>query len=227
MGELPENKLTYRNLERYEDFNRFFYKFSKPLLPVPINGKNKFLDLGCGMGEFARFAKSLDWAVSVTDVSECNVKNAINLGIDARQLDLNFPLPFENNTFNIVTMIEVLEHIMNAERLVEEVYRVLTDDGLFLMSTPNYAFYKHRLNGMLGKSPPEEGKHFRFFIRRKLQKLLVSRGFKIMKRNSFGYVPFFNKILLRRFLGKEKIRFHIPYTFETLFAEHFVLLLTK
>lgn len=218
---------TFRNLERQENLNRFFYKFSQSLLPEPANGKNRLLDLGCGMAEFARFAINKEWSASVSDVSEDNVRSANELGIDAKCLDLNLPLPYENKSFHLVTLIEVLEHIMNAEMLVEEIYRVLTDDGHFLLSTPNYAFYKHRLNGMAGKSPPEEGKHVRFFIRRKLKNLLISRGFRIVKRNSFGYVPLFNKILFRRTFGKEKIRLPIPYVFETIFAEHFVWLMEK
>ena len=217
----------FRDLDRQEQLDRFFYRFSKELLPIPAGDKKQFLDLGCGMAEFARFAISKGWSASVSDVSEKNVVHATELGLDAKHLDLNLPLPYNDKSFQVVVLIEVLEHIMNAETLVDEIFRILADDGTFLLSTPNYAFYKHRLNGVFGKSPPEEGKHFRFFIRRKLKKLLTSRGFKIIKKNSFGYVPLFNKILFRRAFGKEKIRFHIPSTFETIFAEHFVWLLQK
>lgn len=220
-------KYTFRNLERAEDLNRFFYKFSWGLLPDPADGKDRMLDLGCGMAEFARFSIDKGWSVSAIDVSEDNVKNATQFEIDAKCHDLNLSLPYEDKSYNVVSAIEVLEHIMNVETLVEDIYRVLADDGHFLLSTPNYAFYKHRLNGMLGKSPPEEGKHFRFFIRRKLKKMLIARGFRIIKMNSFGYVFFFNKIMLRRIRGKEKIRFRIPYIFETIFAEHFVWLMQK
>ena len=222
-----KERFVFRNLARTENLDRFFYKFSKSMLPLPVDGKNMMLDLGCGMAEFAQFASENGWKTSVSDVSEDNVKHAQEIGIDAKHLDLNLPIPYNDKTFNVVSLIEVLEHIMNAETLVEEVHRVLADDGCFLLSTPNYAFYKHRLNGMWGKSPPEEGKHFRFFIRRKLKKILNSRGFKVVERNSFGYVPLFNKILCRKMRGKEKIRFHIPYILETLFAEHFVWLLKK
>lgn len=225
--ETTNERYTYRNLEREENLDRFFYRFIKEFLPKSEHEKDKLLDLGCGMAEFARFAISKGWSASVSDVSEKNVVHATELGLDAKHLDLNLPLPYDDKSFQVVTLIEVLEHIMNAETLVEEIFRILADDGTFLLSTPNYAFYKHRLNGVFGKSPPEEGKHFRFFIRRKLKKLLISRGFKIIKKNSFGYVPLFNKVLFRRTFGKEKIRFHIPSIFETIFAEHFVWLLQK
>lgn len=220
-------RYTRRNMARQEDVNRFFYRFCQGLLPFPDEGKNRLLDLGCGMAEFARFAAGRGWLPSVSDVSEENVKHAAGQGIDARCLDLNFGLPYEDSEFNIVTMIEVLEHVMSAEMLLDEINRIVADDGWFLLSTPNYAFYKHRLNGLLGKAPPEEGKHFRFFIRRKLKRLLASKGFTIIKRASFGYVPVFNKLMLRRLRGKEKVRFLIPEFFETIFAEHFVWLMQK
>lgn len=225
--ETPNKRYNLRDLERHEDLKRFFYRFSQELVPTPGEGKNRLLDLGCGMAEFARFSINKGWLVSVADISVDNVRHASELGIDTRCLDLNMALPYEDKSFNLVTLIEVLEHIMNAEMLVDEIYRVLADDGHFLLSTPNYAFYKHRLNGILGKAPPEEGRHLRFFIKRKLKNILISRGFRIVKINSFGYLPLFNKIMLRRMFGKEKIRFRIPYIFETIFAEHFVWLMEK
>lgn len=135
--ETPNKRHNFRNLERNECFNRFFYRFSQDILPTAAKDKNRLLDLGCGMAEFARFAINKGWSVSVADISENNVRHASKLGIEAKCLDLNIALPYEDKQFNLVTLIEVLEHIMNAEMLIDEIYRVLKDDGHFLLSTPN------------------------------------------------------------------------------------------
>ena len=51
-------------------------------------------------------------------------------------------LPFEDNTFNVVTSFETIEHIKDDKGQVKEVLRVLKDGGLYIVSTPN-AWSKH------------------------------------------------------------------------------------
>lgn len=46
-------------------------------------------------------------------------------------------LPFNNNSFDAVTMFDVLEHIAQHEKAVSEVRRILRPDGFLLVSTPN------------------------------------------------------------------------------------------
>jgi SAM-dependent methyltransferase len=46
-------------------------------------------------------------------------------------------LPFENNSFDAVTMFDVLEHIPDHQKAVSEALRVLRPDGFILISTPN------------------------------------------------------------------------------------------
>ena len=47
------------------------------------------------------------------------------------------PLPFEDESFDYVVSFQVIEHISNDKRLVEEVRRVLRPGGKFIVSTPN------------------------------------------------------------------------------------------
>ena len=47
-------------------------------------------------------------------------------------------LPVLDNSFDVVTFADVIEHLEQPERTLAEVYRVLTDDGTLLVSTPNW-----------------------------------------------------------------------------------------
>jgi SAM-dependent methyltransferase len=212
--------------QRVEDFGRYFYPFAASLIPFPSLSR-RVLDLGCGKAEFSRMLREAGWDVTVVDIDQDNVAYARSLGFKSFQVDLNKGLPFPDNTYQGVALIEVLEHIVGADLLISEIGRVLYPGGWLLLSTPNFAFYARRLRALWGRPPDEEGKHLRFFVRRRLRTLLAANGFKIIKKGSFGYIPLINRLTLRRLLGKPKLRFVIPSLFETLFAEHFVWLLVK
>jgi ubiquinone/menaquinone biosynthesis C-methylase UbiE len=46
-------------------------------------------------------------------------------------------LPFKNGAFDLVTMLHVIEHIKNDKLALKEVHRVLKDDAVTLIVTPN------------------------------------------------------------------------------------------
>ena len=52
-------------------------------------------------------------------------------------VDLNEPLPFKSRTFDAVNLIEVIEHIEHQPQLIREIARVLKDEGVVVISTPN------------------------------------------------------------------------------------------
>ncbi len=65
-------------------------------------------------------------------------------------------LPFEDGSFDAVTMFDLLEHVPDDHRAIEEAFRVLGPGGYLLVSTPNerWRFPYHRW--MKGCCPPEE-----------------------------------------------------------------------
>jgi SAM-dependent methyltransferase len=50
-------------------------------------------------------------------------------------------LPFPNAGFTLVTCFEAIEHVADPERAIHELHRVLADDGLLLLSSPNRGVY--------------------------------------------------------------------------------------
>ncbi len=102
------------------------------------------LDIGCGFGEFARafFESSVEMGL---DISWKDITGARKIDryktltcADARSL------PYNNNYFNTVLSVSVLEHIEGADEVVKEVFRVLKPGGKFIFTANT-----ERINEML------------------------------------------------------------------------------
>ena len=82
---------------------------------------SRILDIGCGENKIFPTAIGLDvYPYSGVD----KIGSAENL-------------PFANKSFDIVTMLEVIEHLDNPEKALKEIYRVLKRNGKVIISTPN------------------------------------------------------------------------------------------
>jgi SAM-dependent methyltransferase len=64
---------------------------------------------------------------------------------------------FEDETFDFITCIAVLEHLFNPFEVVEEFRRILKDGGRLLISVPNVAYIKRRVRLLFGIFPRKGG----------------------------------------------------------------------
>lgn len=91
------------------------------------------LDVGAGRGEFISFLKSkTDWRLYGVDLMHTNIP-----GTEWFVQDLNRNLQFQSGMFDVVTCIEVIEHVENPRKIVREMFRILKPGGTLVVSTPN------------------------------------------------------------------------------------------
>lgn len=96
------------------------------------------LDLGCGGGAFLSFLR--EKGRSAEELTGCDgyeYPGVHDAGSRFVQTDLNQPLPFLNDSFSVVSAIEVIEHLENPRALAREIIRILAPGGLAVISTPN------------------------------------------------------------------------------------------
>jgi len=172
--------------------DRPWYSFALSL--VPKKRDEQILDLGAGNGEFALFLKKLGKEVVCLDNSPLYIQKLKKLGFKAILCDLNQAFPFKNQTFEGIVCLEVIEHIVQAEQLLQEVKRVLKKRGWLLISSPNISWFGYRILALIGKIPFKEGCHLRYFNYHSLQNKLKEAGLFIKKEACFTPIPYLNRI---------------------------------
>jgi 2-polyprenyl-3-methyl-5-hydroxy-6-metoxy-1,4-benzoquinol methylase len=219
-----------QDIYREREFNPFRnrYAFAQALLPEPE--QNRLLaDIGGGAGEFTKIARSLGYETLLVDGNNSSVEKESTLGQSSFHVDLNNGLAgLPNQKYDVVVCLDVIEHIVPAEQLLEEIYRILKPSGFLIISTPNFGYLVDRLHYLFGDEVREEGYHYRFFTKRKFIEILKNAGFTVDSTNSIGSALGINLLIRLITFGKARIpQFRVPFMLESWLASTFVYRLSK
>ena len=117
------------------------YRFAMPY----CKGK-RVLDLGCGSGYGAALIAETAISVTAVDVSAEAIAYANNHYRNSRisftRIEKDKPLPFANESFDVILSFQVIEHVADTETYLWEAARVLTSEGTLILITPDRT---HRL----------------------------------------------------------------------------------
>src|SRR3989344_1324367 len=128
------------------------------------------LDLGCGTGGNACLLKEFGEVIGA-DNSAMALKIARTADFSKLTLIEKNRLPFEDNSFDCLTLLDVLEHIENDNDALSKCRRVLKQDGLLILTVPTYQW--------LFSGPDEALNHKRRYLMKNLSKQLSGAGFNI------------------------------------------------
>ncbi|MCG2825356.1 MAG: class I SAM-dependent methyltransferase [Thermoplasmatales archaeon] len=111
-------------------------------------GKMKVLDAPCGGGHLAKELHDHGFQVWASDITRGFFK-ADKYVVEWREVDLNKSLPYQSSFFNCITSTEGIEHIWDTHHLLGEFARVLKENGIIVISTPNNFSYLSRIHALL------------------------------------------------------------------------------
>lgn len=145
----------------------------------------RLLDVGCGSGYLAKLLKARvpGLAVDGVDISTAALDRARAYVNEAWQVDLDkADLPVSSEEYDTVTCVEVLEHLYDPDHALREIARVLASGGRAVVTVPNLAYWRFRLDLLRGRVPPPavDRRHLHQFDYRLLTETLSRAGLRLV-----------------------------------------------
>ncbi|QXL83812.1 methionine biosynthesis protein MetW [Comamonas sp. NLF-1-9] len=113
---------------------------------------SRVLDLGCGDGALLELlTRERGCSGYGIEIADANVLACVRRGVDVIQLNLDEGLAmFADNSFDVVLQIDTLQHLRNAEVMLQETARV---GRSAVVAFPNFAHWPNRLSILRGRMP--------------------------------------------------------------------------
>lgn len=183
----------------------------------------KLLEIGCAFGYFLALSQKyfdttgVDLDPNVTKIARVSSpKSKILTGEFLKH-------KFMGESFDIVCMFDVIEHLKNPDKYLAKIRRVLKPNGLIIIETgdieavlPSIQKSKWRLI-----APPM---HLSYFSKNSLRKLLEKQGFKVIQETHVPFYRSLNQIVYRLVRSKrlskliKKVNFNFPInTYDLMF----------
>jgi ubiquinone/menaquinone biosynthesis C-methylase UbiE len=159
----------------------------RQVLPYILKHPNcRLLDIGCGWD--ARFLKSVEPYIAAGTGIDFKAPLLTGGKIRTERRVLTDSLPYDDASFDVVTMLAVLEHLEKPEALLREIRRVLNPDGVLVLTVPSKAakpvleFLSFRL-GLVNRD--EILDHKAYHDRKSLETLFEASGLQMKKYRNF------------------------------------------
>lgn len=178
-----------------------------------LSGDN-ILDVGAGYCYYSEWLLNHYPHLNIVALDQLDLANLGN--IDFIQTDLEKPIPLPNNSFTTILAFDIIEHIANEQNIINELYRICSNDGILLGSVPhdddkflptyNLTFY-HR----------SDVTHKRYYTPSSLETTLKNAGFTILAMDCHGVVspqviaeffPSSTRFIIKKIIGGLR-RMHI------------------
>jgi 2-polyprenyl-3-methyl-5-hydroxy-6-metoxy-1,4-benzoquinol methylase len=159
----------------------------------------RHLDVGCAMGSMLEEAKAAGWDTAGVETSELAARYAAERTGCPVHVGTLQRAAFQSESFDVVTLMDVIEHVAEPVNLINEIYRILRPGGVVFILTPNFASFFVWLYGpkAYGVWPDQ---HVLYFQPSTISKLLRKAGFaRIVTGSKDFYAD-----NLRRLLGRKE-----------------------
>ena len=148
----------------------------------------RILDVGCGTGANLLMLSKFGDAEGV-DLSEDALAFCRERGLENVKLGAAEKLPYDDGTFDLVTALDVVEHLDDDLGGLSEMRRVLRPGGRVLLFVPTFMF--------LWGLQDDVSNHRRRYRLPELRRVLEQAGFEV-ERTTYANITFFLPILLAR-----------------------------
>ena len=192
-----------------------------------INGNKsiRVLDVGCGEGAFGRLlTERLKDQVDIVgcDISNTALTRASSLYSCVFQADIEKNELIEklyNQRFDYIILLEVLEHLFRPGKVLSQCYEILKDDGVLLASFPNIAWYKYRIDMLMGNFP----KNYLLYPGEHIQNFTLDSFYKLLRESGFSPIEIDGQFVFPRIFKPVRLFYYVLKRFPNLFGYQLVI----
>jgi ubiquinone/menaquinone biosynthesis C-methylase UbiE len=185
-----DNPFAVGLLDRVAD-GWFNHEDSEICPGVKIHSHHTVADIGCGDGGIANFCAQRDAHIMFMDIDADKV-NKLEKRLIAKEKNKFDALigdctniPIDDDSCDIVICTEVLEHVDDPIKVIQELARIGKPGSYFVLTVPDPAG-----ESLMKATAPaayfEKPNHIRIFEREEFEKLAESAGLKVVKRSFHG-----------------------------------------
>ncbi len=173
----------------------WYNKFTLSLFSKYLSGE--ILEIGCGIGNFTKDLSgygrvtAIDIEKEYIKKTKNSLKSRVSVGLGNIEKGEYF---FKNKKFNSVVCLNVLEHIENDDRALENIYKLLNKDGYLILQVPGHKFLYGSIDKSIG--------HYRRYNLSDLKKKLEGKGFKIVESKKFNLLGSIGWFISGKLLNK-------------------------
>lgn len=156
--------------------------------------KGYLLDIGAGTGDFLLTAKQKGWKTIGVEPNKKAKEIAIGKGIqfsDSTQ-------ELESNSFDVITMWHVLEHVPNLDIQIKELKRLVKPNGTIIIAVPNFKSYDAKYYGKFWAAY-DVPIHFWHFSKTAIQLLFEKENVKLEKVLPMKFDSFYVSLLSEKY----------------------------
>lgn len=152
------------------------------------------LDIGCGTGDFLVAAKNGKWNVVGFEPSLKAAELAKSKSIElTASLDI-----LENNSFDVITMWHVLEHVPDLEKQIKTVHRLLKPGGQLVVAVPNFKSFDAKHYGQFWAAY-DVPRHLWHFSQDSIEPLFSPFGFQLTEKFPMLFDSFYVSLLSEKY----------------------------
>jgi 2-polyprenyl-3-methyl-5-hydroxy-6-metoxy-1,4-benzoquinol methylase len=156
--------------------------------------KGKLLDIGAGTGEFLSVAKKDGWQIMGVEPSERAKSIALNKGVPFVEQTGEL----ENNSFDVISMWHVLEHVPDLDKQIKELKRLLKPTGTLIIAVPNFKSFDAKHYGKFWAAY-DVPIHFWHFSKTAIKLLFEKEEMKLEKVLPMKFDSFYVSLLSEKY----------------------------
>lgn len=150
-----------------------------------FKAKGKLLDVGCATGDFLKVA-SRDFSVQGIELSSWARKECIKKKLDVKPLLIEDLSPKKNNSYDVITLWGVIEHLEEPLKELETINKLLKEDGIICLWTGD-------VDSIFAKIFKDKwwyvmGQHIQLFSRSSLDLALRKNNFERVFSGIYPYI---------------------------------------